>query len=209
MMTVLTRYAWGSPVQQATDKRDEDRESTLVRAWLTVMILCGAFVSWGNYAFAKVAAGERAIIDATVDRLIERDDTLQVLLMPFPFARLDPLKSQRDLHEWEFIYLDGHQRSPRQKRIIEAHLGQPLPTAILKNHPEIRFVVEPEARSLPHIRQFYRTHYRLDVRFPIEEKLPWGTVRRFELQPISAQPAKPRQTAAEPAEPVSSSGSES
>lgn len=214
MMTVLTRFAWHTSQKDSTDQRDradseQSPEGKAARVWLTVMILCGAFVTRDNYAFAKMAAEEREIIDATVNRLVDRDDTLQVLLVPFPFARFDPLKSQQDLHDWEFIYLDGHQRSPRQKRIIEAHLGQPLPAAILKNHPEIRFVVEPEARSLPHIRQFYRTHYGLDVRFPIEEKLPWGTVRRFELKPYSAPQNKPRQAAAEPAELDSSSGSES
>ena len=206
MMTVLTRYSWGIPQEDAAD---DPKEGSAARVWLTVMILCGAFVTRENYAFAKMAAEEREMIDATVNRLIERDDPLQVLLVPFPFSRFDPLKSQRDLHEWEFIYLDGHQRSPRQKRIIETHLRQPLPEAILDNHPGIRFVVEPEARSLPQIREFYRTHYRLDVRFPVEEKLPWCTVRRFELQPISAPSAKSRQAAAEPAEPESSSGSES
>lgn len=214
IMTMLTRFAWDTSSRDdatasASTVGDERREGSIARVWLTVMILCAAFVTRENFAFAKMTAWEREITEATVNRLIERDDTLQVLLVPFPFARLDPLKSQQDLHEWEFIYLDGHQRSPRQKRIIEAHIGQPLPQAILKNHPEVRFVVAPEAHSLPRIRQFYRTHYRLDVRFPVEEELPWGTVRRFELEPISALPAKPRQAAAEPAEPDSGSGSDS
>ena len=102
MMTVLTRYSWGTPQDSAVH---HPKEGTAARVWLTVMILCGAFVTRENYAFAKMAAGEREIIDATVNRLIEREDTLHVLLVPFQYARFDPLKSQRDLHDWAFIYL--------------------------------------------------------------------------------------------------------
>ena len=219
MMTLLTRFLWDGSSQTPTESGQlplasegqgtpQESKRQGARVWLTVMILCGAFVTRDHYQSAKLAAAEREAIDATVERLIDRDDPLQVLLVPFPFSRFDPLKSQHNLHEWKFIYLDGHQRSPRQKQIIEAHLGQPLPEAILANHPEIRFVVEPEARSLPHIRQFYRTHYLLDVRFPVEEKLTWGTVRRFEVQPIRVPQNKPGQAAAEPVELDSGSGIE-
>ena len=52
----------------------------------------------------------------------------------------------------------------------------------------MRLVVEPQSRSLKSIRQFYRLHYGLDVRFPIDERLPWGTVRRVVWRPLKAEP---------------------
>ena len=41
---------------------------------------------------------------------------------------------------------------------------------------------------MPIIREFYRTHYGLDVRFPIDERLPWGTVRRVVSRPLKTEP---------------------
>lgn len=154
-------------------------ERTSGRIWLSVMMLGAVYVAYGYLATINETAAIRKKIDATVEQLRERDDALHVLLVPFPFSYLDPLHSQNHLKDWPFIYLDGHQRSPRQKSIIQQRLGQPLPEAMLA-HPGVRLVVEPTARSLPHIREFYRTHYGLEVSFPVDERLPWGTIRRIE-----------------------------
>lgn len=154
------------------------------QVWLGAMALCGIFVTWQHVTYASEATRIRRIVDSTITRLVDRDDSLQVLLVPFPLAWLDPLDNQSNLRNWRFIYLDGHQRSPRQKSIIHQHLQQPLAEAFF-NDQDLRLVVEPKGRNMAFIQAFYRSHYNLDVRFPIDEKLPWGTVRRVESQPLS------------------------
>ena len=163
--------------------------------WLGLTACFGVFVSWQNVALSNESQRARMNIDATIEKLADRKDSLQVILVPFPFADLNPMQSQQNLDDWRFIYLDGHQRSPRQKSIIREHLNRPLADAIL-NDPGIRLVVEPEWRSAKHIHEFYRAHYGLDVRFPIDERLPWGTVRRVVWRPLKAEPEPKAEPAA-------------
>jgi hypothetical protein len=154
------------------------------QVWLGAMALCGVFVTWQHVTYASGMTQTRQIVDSTIVKLVDRDDSLQVLLVPFPFAHLDPLDDQSNLGNWRFIYLDGHQRSPRQKSIIHRYLQQPLTDGFIKDK-DLRLVVEPQGRSMAFIQAFYRDHYNLDVRFPIDEKLPLGTVRRIESRPVS------------------------
>jgi hypothetical protein len=165
---------------------DGDSDRKFPGVWLGLMACFGAFVSWQHVAFSYETQRTRQIVDATIESLTEREDSLQILLVPFPFAYLDPMQNKRNLDDWRFIYLDGHQRSPRQKSIIREHLNQRLADAILKDQG-IRLVVESKWRSEKNIREFYRTHYGLDVRFPIDERLPWGTVRRVVSRPLKIE----------------------
>ncbi|MDA0590960.1 MAG: hypothetical protein O2820_23625 [Planctomycetota bacterium] len=166
---------------------EENSDRPFAKVWLGLMACFGVFVSWQHVASSVETLRVRRIVDATIEKLTDREDSLQVLLVPFPFAYLDPMQNQRNLDDWRFVYLDGHQRSPRQKSIIREHLNQPLSEAIL-NHPKVRLFFEPQSRNMPIIREFYRTHYGLDVRFPIDERLPWGTVRRVVSRPLKTEP---------------------
>ncbi|MFP6765939.1 MAG: hypothetical protein VB858_20075, partial [Planctomycetaceae bacterium] len=155
--------------------------------WLSVMTLLAACVAIEHVSFGKQLVRQRDGVEQTIEQLNHLEHDLHVVLVPFPFQLLDPLRTPELLRDWNFIYLDGHQRSPRQQKIIHAHLGQTLSEAVLEN-PDIRFVVEPEARSLRYIQTFYRSHYGLDVRFPIDRMLPWGSLRRLEQRPAHPNP---------------------
>ena len=152
------------------------------------MSVLAAYVALQEFSDSREILPLRDRVEQTIRQLSPLDDDLHVVLVPFPFQALDPLQTADLLRNWKFIYLDGHQRSPRQKRIVATHLRQPLPEAILTN-PDVRFVVEPDARSLQYIHNFYRLHHRLDVRFPVVSQLPWGSLRRLEKRSLQSTPS--------------------
>ena len=210
MMTLLTCTTQRSPrTHQASEPGHEqpvlphESLSATVPAgraprgniWLSVMSVLAAYVALEEISNSRQSVRRREMAEQTIEQLSQLDDDLHVVLVPFPFDLLDPLQTPDQLRNWKFIYLDGHQRSPRQKKIVRTHLGQTLPEAVLEN-PNVRFVVEPEARSLGYIRAFYRSHYRLNVQFPLVRKLPWGSLRRLEKAPVQSVPAVPAVPAA-------------
>lgn len=189
VLTVQLSVLYGEKLPADEGSPPDDRGRPRHRnsqVWLTVMMLCSLIITGQHWLNSRKIVAERVQVEQTLRLLIERNDTLQVGLVPFPFAWLDPLKSYNWLNEWRYVYLDGHQRSPRQNAIVNRHVGMPLNQAILEV-PGVRIVVGRD-QILANISEFYREHADLAVKFSEVQSLPWGTVRRVEVRRVEVDP---------------------
>lgn len=159
---------------------DRPRNATV---WLMVMALCSCIVTFQHAVEARQLLPQRAQVEDTLKVLLQRQDKLQIGLVPFPFAWLDPLKQHNSLKDWRFVYLDGHQRSPRFNATAEHTVGMSVSRAIVQD-PDVRIIVGQDA-VLDYIAEFYQEHEGLSLKFPVDQRLPWGTVRRVVVNPSS------------------------
>ncbi len=152
----------------------------LGRACLTVGILGAALVSVEHVGHSQSMSAERERVMDSIGAL-QRAGQFQVITVPFPFDRLSPLEPAYQLRSWRFVYLDGHQLSPRYEATLSEEGIPSLFPALLENR-DLRLVTRRET-TRERIREFFRQHYDADVRFVTERELSHGiTVSRIKVE---------------------------
>jgi hypothetical protein len=106
---------------------------------------------------------------------IQNDDRFYIFTLPAPFHRISPLDSMTSIGKLKFVFLDGHQQSPRQQAIFRAQKIE-NPSRALIEDSSVRLIARPH--QIDQLALFLAEHYHVDVEFVVDSKKKWFTVYR-------------------------------
>lgn len=137
---------------------------------LVIVCVAALYTSLNHYRFSRQYSEDRASFSAELQSLIS-EDKFCVVTVPFPFESLSPLDNLDWMKSWQFVFLDGHQRSPRYQAIIGQRRFRSL-TELLISDPDV-LLVSMKQRSLDLIEQFYANHHGVQLKFERQAKRNW------------------------------------
>lgn len=103
--------------------------------------------------------------------------SVDVVTVPFPFDRLSPLDDLAWMDAWRFVYLDGHQQSPRAVRNLGASGVNPIVEGLIYRR-RIR-VIATRRETVDAIQQFLREHYNREALIAEQDGGRWVTIYYF------------------------------
>jgi len=103
--------------------------------------------------------------------------SVDVVTVPFPFDRLSPLDDLAWLDAWRFVYLDGHQQSPRAVRNLGASGVNPIVEGLIYRR-RIR-VIATRREPVDAMQQFLREHYNREALIAEQDGGRWATIYHF------------------------------
>ena len=109
---------------------------------LVILAIIGSgWIVFESVSHSRQFARERLTVEADLMKQLSADYTT-VLAVPYPFDRLHPFDNLNWLRNRSYVYLDGHQRSPRERS--------------LRSESPLRFYLSDTSKRLgvePHVRQ--------------------------------------------------------
>lgn len=154
----------GEPLQRS------DVSTRVGSIGLVMVCVAALYTSLSHYQFSRQYSEDRASFSAEL-RSLMGEDKFCVVTVPFPFERVSPLDNLDWMRSWQFVFLDGHQRSPRYRAIIGQHGFRSL-TELLISDPDV-LLVSMKQRSLDLIEQFYANHHGVQLKFERQAKRHW------------------------------------
>lgn len=87
---------------------------------LTILCLLGSgWLVVEQAQHSRMYVSERDLVKADLQQQLEKDGPPVVITVPYPFDRLHPFDNLSWMRGLSYVYLDGHQLSPRQRQITQ------------------------------------------------------------------------------------------
>lgn len=161
------------------------RSELFGQAGLLIVCLLAASTLHERFQFSHQVADKRKSVEAELANLIETN-TFCVVTVVFPFELLSPLDSLDWARGWQFIYLDGHMRTPRQKAIIK-QTGFSSITEAMTSSSEL-LLVSSTQRKLDLLTTFFAEKYDTQIEFQTQDRMRWFRTFRIKAAHIHQTP---------------------